>query len=77
MRTTIDRAGRVVIPKELRNRVGLRPGEVDVSVDGAGLRLAPVAGEELVEQGGRLVVPASGTTLSDADVQALRDGDQR
>ncbi len=26
MRTTIDRAGRLVIPKEIRDRAGLTPG---------------------------------------------------
>jgi AbrB family looped-hinge helix DNA binding protein len=31
MKTTIDRSGRLVVPKELRERLGLRPGgEVDV-----------------------------------------------
>ncbi len=77
MRTTIDRAGRLVLPKELRDRVGLRPGEVDVSVDSAGLRLQPVAGERLVEECGRLVVPATGMPLTEDQVRALRDGDQR
>jgi AbrB family looped-hinge helix DNA binding protein len=38
MRTTIDEAGRLVIPKALRDVVGLRLGEVEVRVDGAGPR---------------------------------------
>lgn len=65
------------MPKELRDRVGLRPGEVDIEVDGAGLRLEPVAGEALEEHGGRLLVPASGVSIDDADVRALREADQR
>lgn len=78
MRTTIDKAGRLVIPRELRERIGLLPGEVDVEVDGAGLRVAPIADDRLVERGGRLVVAAGGATaLDDADVRALRDADQR
>jgi AbrB family looped-hinge helix DNA binding protein len=77
MRTTIDKAGRVVIPKPLRDRVGLRPGPVEVVVDGAALRLEPVSGLGLAEVEGRPVIPASGVTISDDDVQALRDADRR
>ena len=39
MRTTIDRAGRVVIPREIRRRVGLEPGAVEITADGAGVRI--------------------------------------
>jgi AbrB family looped-hinge helix DNA binding protein len=77
VRTTIDKAGRVVIPKPLRDRVGLRPGPVEVVVDGAALRLEPVGGLGLAEVEGRPVIPASGVTISDDDVQALRDADRR
>lgn len=66
-----------MLPKELRDRVGLVAGEVDVEVDGAGLRVQAVASDELVEHRGRLVVPPSGVRVTDADVQALRDADQR
>lgn len=77
MRTTIDVAGRVVIPKALRDRVGLTAGPVEVVVDGAGLRLESVAGTDLEERLGRLVIPPSGVTINDDDVQSLRDADQR
>jgi AbrB family looped-hinge helix DNA binding protein len=77
MRTTIDKAGRLVIPKPLRDRVGLRPGPVEVAVDGAGLRVEPVAGEGLEEVDGRTVIPASGATITDDDVRSLRDADRR
>jgi AbrB family looped-hinge helix DNA binding protein len=77
MRTTIDKAGRLVIPKVLRDRLGLRPGEVEVVADGAALRVEAVAGEGLEERDGRLVIPASGAALTDADVRALRDADQK
>lgn len=77
MRTTIDKAGRLVIPKPLRDRLGLCPGEVEITADGAALRVEAVAGEGLTERSGRLVIPSSGATIGDADVRAMRDADQR
>jgi len=77
MRATIDKAGRLVIPKPLRERLGLRPGQVEVVADGTGLRVEPLAEEGLDERDGRLVIPAGGLSLDDDDVRALRDGDQR
>lgn len=69
----MDEAGRVVIPKVLRDHLGLRAGELDVHVEGAGLHLEPLAGDGLAEREGRLVVAASGSTMTDENVRALRD----
>lgn len=77
MRTTIDRAGRLVVPKVLRDRLGLRPGEVELSIDGAGLRVDPVAGDELVERDGLLMIPPSGSVVTAEEVRSLRESDQR
>ena len=57
MRTTIDKAGRVVIPAALRERTGLLPGsELEVTEDDRGIRLERVAaGPRLVKVGRRLV----------------------
>lgn len=45
MRTTIDGAGRVVIPKSMRDVLGLTGGsEVDIQIDGVGIRIDNVAG---------------------------------
>jgi len=52
-------------------------GVVDVEADGSDLRVRPRAGDDLDEQDGLLVIPASGLPMSDEDVQALRDADQR
>lgn len=77
MRTTIDKAGRLVIPKPLRDQVGLRAGEVEVVAEGASLRVEPIAGGGLVPERGWLVIPESGTPLTDDDVRELRRADQR
>jgi AbrB family looped-hinge helix DNA binding protein len=77
MRATIDKAGRLVIPKPLRDRLGLVPGEVEVTADGAALRVEPFAGDDLEDEDGRLIIPAAGRPVDDDLVQALRDADQR
>lgn len=75
MRSTIDRAGRVVIPAAIRQRAGLTPGaELEVSADDSGVRLQRVApGPRLVKIGSRLVArptapPASRPAV---DIEAL------
>jgi AbrB family looped-hinge helix DNA binding protein len=57
MRTTIDKAGRVVIPAGIRDRVGLTAGsEIEITVDDLGIRIERVAaGPRLVRVGRRLV----------------------
>ena len=57
MRSTIDKAGRVVIPAAIRERAGLVPGTaLEVSVDDTGVRIERVApGPKLVRIGRRLV----------------------
>jgi AbrB family looped-hinge helix DNA binding protein len=77
MLATIDKAGRLVIPKELRDRVGLAPGKVEVTAEGTGLRVEPIASDSLAERDGLLVIPASGIALDDELVRSLRDADQR
>lgn len=77
MRTTIDKAGRLVIPRTLRDRIGLaQGGEVEVELDGAAVRIEPVAGSQLKEVGDLLVIPATGSLLSGAAVRELIDADR-
>lgn len=77
MRATIDKAGRLVIPKPLRDQLGLRPGEVEVIADGASLRVQIPTGDLVEEREGRLVIPAAGGSIDDDLVRALRDAGQR
>jgi AbrB family looped-hinge helix DNA binding protein len=69
MRTTIDKAGRVVIPKPIREALGLAAGtEVDIQIDGVGIRIdgPEVEEAELVEVDGFLVAPGGeGMTVED------------
>ena len=75
MRTTIDKAGRVVIPAAVRERAGFTPGsELEVTEDEVGIRLERVsAGPRLVRVGKRLVArPTVGSdSRPSVDVAAL------
>lgn len=66
-----------MIPRALRESVGLVPGDVEITVDGAGLHIAPLADDSLADEDGLLVIPAPEATVSDDLVRMLRDADQR
>jgi len=68
MEASIDGVGRIVVPKPLRDALGLRAGStVDISRYGAGLQLLPTGRTaRLVEESGVLV--AAGETVIDDDV---------
>ncbi len=77
MKTTIDKAGRLVIPRQLRDRIGLAGGgDVEVELDGAAIRIEPVGGSGLCEDRGLLLIPASGTPLTTAAVREMIDADR-
>ncbi len=65
MKTTIDKAGRVVIPAPIRAKAGFKPGtQLEVVMDDVSVRLIRrVPGPKLVRVGKRLVarptVPAA------------------
>ena len=75
MRTTIDKAGRLVIPAAIRDRAGLSPGAtIEISLDDGVVRMERVAeGPRLVRVGKRLVArPTVGADRRPAvDVVAL------
>lgn len=77
MRTTIDKAGRLVIPRQIRERAGLADGgEVDVELDGAAIRIAATNSNDLLEEDGFLVIPPTGSKLDDAAVREMIDVDR-
>jgi AbrB family looped-hinge helix DNA binding protein len=78
---TIDRAGRVVIPKELRDRLSIEADtELEVTADGDGIRLSPRRRRSravIDDNGWPVIERADRITTTDADVQRWRDADQR
>jgi AbrB family looped-hinge helix DNA binding protein len=75
MRTTIDRAGRVVVPASIRERMGLTAGTaLDITVDEFGIRLERIAPPPRLVRVGRRMV-ARPTAAVDArpqiDIAAL------
>jgi AbrB family looped-hinge helix DNA binding protein len=57
MKTTIDKAGRVVVPQAIREKAGFTPGcELFIELDESGVRLSrAVPGPKLVREGGHLL----------------------
>jgi len=80
MVVSIDRAGRVVIPKEVRDRLSIgADSQLDIEVDGDSIRLVPVRtrGRRVVEVNGWPVIErGDAPPLTDAQVQRWRDADQ-
>ncbi len=74
MKTTIDKAGRVVIPAMIRERTGLTPGTlIDVRVsEGGDITISrPVPPPKLVKVGGVTVVRAQTRNPPKIDVVKL------
>ncbi len=78
MQTVIDRAGRVVLPKPIRDALGLLPGTaVDISAYGAGVQIVPAGRTaRLVEENGLLVAVGS-TPVDDEVLFALIDAGRK
>lgn len=78
MLTTIDAAGRIVVPKALRDELGLTPGStVDISRYGSGLQVVPGGRSgHLEEVDGRLVLSGDGQ-IDNEDVLRLLEAGRR
>ena len=81
MLVSIDRVGRVVIPKALRVALGITPDtQLELIPDGAGLRIEPVRRDLRsveVSEGLPILGRVEGAALTDDDVRRLRDDLQR
>jgi len=77
MQTTIDKAGRVIIPAAIRASLGLVPGPVEIIIEGAGVRIEALAPDNLTHREERMVIAAEGPALSADDIRELRLADQR
>jgi AbrB family looped-hinge helix DNA binding protein len=79
MKATIDSGGRLLLPKRLRELLGLAPGStVDVSLYGSGLQITPGGRTARLERGadGRLVAESE-TVVTDDIMFALIDSARR
>lgn len=78
MESTVDAVGRVVLPKALRDELGLLPGsKVDISRYGNGLQMSPVSRTaQLVTENGALVATGQ-TIIDDETVFGLIDSGRR
>jgi len=75
---SVDGLGRIVVPKPLRDALGLTSGsKVDISFYGAGLQIVPVSRTaRIVSEGDRLVATGE-TTIDDDVVFGLIDANRR
>jgi AbrB family looped-hinge helix DNA binding protein len=78
MEVTIDSGGRIVIPKQLRDELGLHPGStVDISRYGDGAHLSPGGRTARIVEEDGLLVAGSDTVLTDEMMYAIIDEGRR
>lgn len=70
--------GRVVIPKTMRDELGLTPGaEIDISRFGGGVHIQPGSRTATLQQEGKYLVVGGEGTLTDEQMFALIDAGRR
>jgi len=78
MHTTIDAAGRVVVPKALRDALGLTAGTtLDISIYGEGLQVVPGGRTARLRRVAGRLVAESETVVTDDMVFAALDAGRR
>ena len=80
MKTTIDGAGRVIVPKKIREAAQLEAGsEIDVRIENGVIQLEPIAAPVKFKKRGHLLVatrPERTGTLTQEMVEATRESVQ-
>jgi AbrB family looped-hinge helix DNA binding protein len=78
MEAVVDQAGRIVLPKSIRDALGLLPGtKVDISPYGAGVQVVPAGRTaRLVDEDG-VLVSAGETPVDDDMLFSLIDAGRR
>ncbi|MHB1097570.1 MAG: AbrB/MazE/SpoVT family DNA-binding domain-containing protein [Gemmatimonadaceae bacterium] len=77
MRTTVDRFGRVVVPKAMRDRLGLRPGaaiEIEETAGHLSLRAVEDTSPLMMQKG---VLVFTGAAVGDLEGAVAADREQR
>lgn len=74
MQITLDRMGRIVVPKAIRDRFALKPGDdLEITVEATGIRLCPVASASPLTEEGGILVCSSAVPPSVWDLGAFLD----
>ena len=78
MEARIDAAGRILLPKVLRDALGLVAGaSVDVSIYGSGLQLVPTGRTARLREVDGVLAAESDTVITDEDVYSILDTGRR
>ena len=78
METTVDAVGRIVVPKAMREALGLLPGStVDISLYGAGLQVLPAGRTARIVETDGYLAAESETPVTDDIVFGLIDSLRR
>ncbi|MEO5713580.1 MAG: AbrB/MazE/SpoVT family DNA-binding domain-containing protein [Luteolibacter sp.] len=80
MKLTLDKMSRLVVPKGLRDRFALKPGdELEVTLEADGMRLRPVHPSSPISEENGVLVCSSEVPVSTWDIGTFIDGqrDQR
>jgi AbrB family looped-hinge helix DNA binding protein len=78
MKSTIDEAGRIVIPRDVRRAAGLEPGmPLDVRVDGGAVIIKPAPTPVSFERRGRFVVAQPARPVAALTERTVQDTRER